>query len=571
MLIKFEKIKNYNPIIQKAPENLATSGLKTMSEPKTCPISPENHKAYSLAFLGKDSITKRFEDQIKSINGNYYGKGLFEGEYINWNKVGWDNLKKEPIDWKKAKEPEIMAFWHALALAETKENMWVRKYNPTNVPNPLATYHTLASDSSKMSFAENLQELNKIAENKCLETPKLSWLDLPVINSKTGKLNFAFTVFDTETTGVNTDPRVGPPDKIVQIGGVKVDPGERLKTETVLNQFVNPEMPIPEGATEVHHISDEMVKNKPTIKKVLKDFNEKYLGNDPVVAYNAKFDIAMLNNSINEYNKISSKELEKRKLCLTLDPFILVQRIHPYLGAKKTLTEQHKFLFGKGIDGAHDALEDSKATINVLKYCCEYLNKNYKPEKDNPKKQLTVRDLLTFQLGGKVEGLNIKLNTSGCDSAKDFSRSYRLITVGVNNFDDGYAVSKPTKKYPNKKDVLSIVAPKIGEENTNILKEELLNKDYKLYGNFKDALILSGIQGYNGKSREEIVNTIIKDSVKQLNHEYINVWMKNTKLKEKEQGNDIPDIDIVRRIMTDDSNNSNLKNIQGRRLKDVLT
>ena len=65
--------------------------------------------------------------------------------------------------------------------------------------------------------------------------------------------------FDLETTGVNTSQ-----DKIVQIGAIKLNTDG---TEEVKNVLINPTIPIPPGATAVHGISDEDVKDKPTFTK----------------------------------------------------------------------------------------------------------------------------------------------------------------------------------------------------------------------------------------------------------------------------------------------------------------
>ena len=63
-------------------------------------------------------------------------------------------------------------------------------------------------------------------------------------------------IIDLETTGVNISS-----DRIVEIAIVKIMPdGSRQ----VKRKLINPEMPIPPGSTEVHGISNEMVKDAPT-------------------------------------------------------------------------------------------------------------------------------------------------------------------------------------------------------------------------------------------------------------------------------------------------------------------
>ncbi|OGI01766.1 MAG: hypothetical protein A2104_09495 [Candidatus Melainabacteria bacterium GWF2_32_7] len=538
---------------------------KPMQKQELGHISFRNNHFYQLSFLGNPEDNK-LGDIIKSVNKQYQGKGLFDKNFIDWSKVGWNNLKQEPINWKTANDSEIMTFWYALALAETKECNWPSRFNPTNVPGPLAVIHSLAGQDSKTRFFTDLSELKQSNFSDDLKALRkniageenskiLKTLNQPVINPKTGKLNFGFIAFDTETTGTNIYPKKGPVDKIIQMGLVKVDPNEKIRPYSIINQLINPEIEIPKEATKVHHITNEMLKNEPTINNVLPKYTKKYMDGNLLVAYNSKFDIGMINNAISEYNREHQDKINDRKTYLTLDPFILIQRIHPYLGARKTLNEQNKFLFGRDIEGAHDALEDTKATINVLKYCCHYLNKHYKPSDENPKKHLTIRDVLTFQLGGKVKDLNVKLDTYGCNAEKNFGRSYRMINLGVKNYPDCYVISMPSNRDPYKKNVIAEIASKIGLDNVKKLTTEenhwILNRKYTLLKNFNSVLDIIGIEGYNGKSKEEIFDIIAEKSIHYNNNQGMSIWMKNVKIKDEEKGNDLPDIEIVRKIMTE--------------------
>ena len=70
-----------------------------------------------------------------------------------------------------------------------------------------------------------------------------------------------FIAFDLETTG--TVPGV---DKIVEIGAVRFIDGV---PEAIFATLIDPLRPIAPGATAVNGISDDMVKGKPTIDKIL--------------------------------------------------------------------------------------------------------------------------------------------------------------------------------------------------------------------------------------------------------------------------------------------------------------
>jgi DNA polymerase III epsilon subunit len=96
------------------------------------------------------------------------------------------------------------------------------------------------------------------------------------------------TVFDTETTGL--DPHKG--HRIVEIAAVRIENGIILE-ENSFSTFVNPEREIPWEAKQVNHISDEDVKDAPTIMTVLPEFLE-YAKGSILVAHNAQFDMEFL-------------------------------------------------------------------------------------------------------------------------------------------------------------------------------------------------------------------------------------------------------------------------------------
>ncbi len=66
---------------------------------------------------------------------------------------------------------------------------------------------------------------------------------------------------DLETTGTNLGT-----DRIVEIAILKLLPDG---TKSVKRKILNPEMPIPKASSDVHGITDEMVKDAPTFKRWL--------------------------------------------------------------------------------------------------------------------------------------------------------------------------------------------------------------------------------------------------------------------------------------------------------------
>jgi DNA polymerase III epsilon subunit family exonuclease len=101
-----------------------------------------------------------------------------------------------------------------------------------------------------------------------------------------------YVVFDLETTG--TSPRY---DAIIEISAVKVIDGRVVDTFSTL---VNPDRPIPYGASAVNHITDDMVADAPYIDEVLPLFLD-FIGDYVLVGHNiANFDMKYIWREVSE-------------------------------------------------------------------------------------------------------------------------------------------------------------------------------------------------------------------------------------------------------------------------------
>ncbi len=98
-----------------------------------------------------------------------------------------------------------------------------------------------------------------------------------------------FIAFDLETTGT-----VCGVDQIVEIGAVRFVNGQ---VDAVFSTLVDPRRLIPEAATQVNGITNEMVQGKPTIEFILQPFAE-FCAHLPMVAHNAPFDAQFLASDI---------------------------------------------------------------------------------------------------------------------------------------------------------------------------------------------------------------------------------------------------------------------------------
>lgn len=155
-------------------------------------------------------------------------------------------------------------------------------------------------------------------------------------------------VFDLETTGVQVTK-----DRIVQVAVIKIEPNG---TKTELSQLINPEMVIPEEVIAIHGITNEMVSNEPTFKTFAPTLIE-FIGNADLAGYNSnKFDIPVL-----------AEELLRCEIDFDLGnrQFVDVQNIFHKM-EQRTLAAAYQFYCKKEIENAHDALFDTRATLDVL-------------------------------------------------------------------------------------------------------------------------------------------------------------------------------------------------------------
>lgn len=154
--------------------------------------------------------------------------------------------------------------------------------------------------------------------------------------------------FDLETTGTNVTQ-----DRIVELSYVKVYPDGREESKT---RRLNPEMPIPAGASAVHHIYDEDVKDCPTFRQVSKALFSIFEDSD-IAGFNSnKFDVPLL---IEEFGRVGMTfDVSGRKF---VDVQTIFHKMEP-----RTLVAAYKYYCGKELEDAHSALADTRATYEVL-------------------------------------------------------------------------------------------------------------------------------------------------------------------------------------------------------------
>lgn len=162
------------------------------------------------------------------------------------------------------------------------------------------------------------------------------------------KLTRPLAFIDLETTGVNLGS-----DRIVEIAIVKIMPdGSRQ----VKRKLINPQIPIPKETTDIHGITDEMVKDAPTFKQVANEVKQ-FLENCDLGGYNSnRFDVPLL---VEEFLRAGLEfQFEKRRL-------VDAQKIY-HLMEPRNLSAAYQFYCGKDLENAHTAEADAVASWEVF-------------------------------------------------------------------------------------------------------------------------------------------------------------------------------------------------------------
>jgi DNA polymerase-3 subunit epsilon len=235
------------------------------------------------------------------------------------------------------------------------------------------------------------------------------------------KLNLSRPIafIDLETTGVNISN-----DRIVEIAIVKILPDG---TNQVKRRLINPLIPIPSGASDVHGITDDMVKDAPSFKQVANEIKQ-FMDNCDMGGYNSnRFDVPML---IEEFLRAGvSFSVDGRKL-------VDVQKVF-HMMEQRTLGAAYKFYCNKVLEGAHSAEVDATATWEVLEAQIERYP----------------------QIGDTVESI---VKFTGEDDIVDFARRF-VKDNGIEVFNFGKHKGKPV---------------------TQVLKEEPQYYDWMMKGDF---------------------------------------------------------------------------------------
>ena len=161
-------------------------------------------------------------------------------------------------------------------------------------------------------------------------------------------------VLDTETTGLE----VSQGHKIIEIGCVELI--NRRLTGRHYHQYINPGRDIDQGAIEVHGITNQFVKDKPSFGQVAAEFID-FIDGAELVIHNAPFDVGFLNYELGEYKASLGKINDYSSV---VDTLVMARQKHP--GQRNSLDALcQRYYVDNSQRELHGALLDAEILADV--------------------------------------------------------------------------------------------------------------------------------------------------------------------------------------------------------------
>lgn len=211
---------------------------------------------------------------------------------------------------------------------------------------PILIPHIIAEKKLKDEIARLQSELSSADATikRLTVTPRIE-ITVPAPDNKPGTIEFAsdYVIIDVETTGVS------PSDRIVQFAALRVQ-GDRVVDS--LDLLINPLIPIPTNATEIHHITDQDVAGCPRFSEACSQIVD-FVGSFPLLGHNISFDVRMINSELERCGKPNLSNP-------TIDTLAIARKVLHLSSYKLSAVCEH---FGIISDNAHNALCDCTAAF----------------------------------------------------------------------------------------------------------------------------------------------------------------------------------------------------------------
>ncbi len=162
-----------------------------------------------------------------------------------------------------------------------------------------------------------------------------------------------YVSLDFETTGIDSKK-----DKIIEIAAIKYQNG--IETDRFIS-LVNPQRSIPESASDVNHITNDMIATVPKENEIIPKLIE-FLSNSLIIGHNVSFDLLFLETAAQklsfdvQYNYIDTLEITRK-----LFPDLVNHKLET---VSKTV--------GFKSDAMHRAETDVKACAKIIEYAINH-------------------------------------------------------------------------------------------------------------------------------------------------------------------------------------------------------
>ena len=150
-------------------------------------------------------------------------------------------------------------------------------------------------------------------------------------------------------------------DRVIQFGAIYWffdTKTEVFHEERVINQFINTDVEISDGAFAVHWITKEKLSVFKKMDAYIKEFLAYIEKSSFLIAHNLDFDLALLKKEASLCH--AWYDFTKKSTICTMKNKNVIE--YMWWGKRPKLQELHEKLFGRKFESAHDALADIRAT-----------------------------------------------------------------------------------------------------------------------------------------------------------------------------------------------------------------